>query len=166
MTVVRWTDLPPDRGADDAGPSGLRRSQWEQLRQRLERLPAGHPSSPGSETAEDDAWDGDGRLEQDGQEGWERTGGGAIEPAPGAGPEVAARPGSKERRARRGADDDTPARRGGHDGQPPRGGTDSAAAGPAPSRPYRPWFASGESAEPWFASGDRAGLIPPIRDPG
>ena len=163
---MRWTDLPAERGADEAGPSGLRRSEWEQLRQRLERLPAGHPSSPGGETGEDDAWDDEGCLEPDAQEAWERTGGEAIEPASGAGPEVPARRGSKEPHARRGANDDTPTRRGGHDDQPLRSGTDAVAAGPAPSEPYRPWFASGESAEPWFASGAQAGLIPPIRDRG
>jgi hypothetical protein len=165
MGYMRWTDLPADRGPDEAGPSGLRRSEWQQLRQRLERLPAGHPSSPGGETGDGGAWD-ESRLEHEAQEGWERAGGEVTEPPSGAGPEVAARPGSKERHARRGVNDDTPTRRGGHVGQPSHEGPDAGAASPASSEPYRPWFASGESAEPWFASGSQAGLIPPIRDRG
>ena len=162
MGYMRWTDLPADGGPDGAGPSGLRRSEWEQLRQRLERLPAGHPSSPDGETGEDDAWDDESRLEHEAQEGWER----ASEPPSGAGPEVAARPGSKDRHARRGGNDDAPTRRGGPDGQQSHEGPEAGAADPAPSEPYRPWFAPGESAEPWFASGSQAGLIPPIRDRG
>jgi len=43
---MRWTDLPPDREPADAGASRQSRGEWEDLRQRLERLPAGHPSRP------------------------------------------------------------------------------------------------------------------------
>jgi hypothetical protein len=43
---MRWTDLPPDRDPDAAEATVLSRGEWDELRQRLERLPPGHPSRP------------------------------------------------------------------------------------------------------------------------
>jgi hypothetical protein len=51
---MRWTDLPPDREPADAGASVLSQGEWENLRQRLERLPPGHPSRPGDEADTDE----------------------------------------------------------------------------------------------------------------
>jgi hypothetical protein len=51
---MRWTDLPPDRDPADAGASVLPRGEWEDLRERLERLPPGHPSRPGDEADPDE----------------------------------------------------------------------------------------------------------------
>lgn len=136
---MRWTDLPADGGAADAGVSGLRRAQWEQLRQRLERLPAGHPSSPDDDGPEADA-DDDGPqadvLEGDPEttgadDGHGRDRDGPADPVPGEG---SARPG------RRGA------------ASRPGGGDTRAAGAIGRGEPYRPWFASEGSAEPWFAA--------------
>ena len=58
---MRWTDLPADREPADAGASWQPRGEWEDLRQRLERLPAGHPSRPEApSTPEADEGEGDG----------------------------------------------------------------------------------------------------------
>jgi hypothetical protein len=51
---MRWTDLPPDRDPADVDASVLPRGEWEDLRQRLERLPPGHPSRPGDEADTDE----------------------------------------------------------------------------------------------------------------
>jgi len=127
---MRWTDLPPDREpADaDAGASVPSRGEWDDLRQRLERLPPGHPSRPGDEgegQAEDRA-DQDradqGRADERGSPGW------------------------------RGVTDDEAGRHrepGGH-----RERDAGGAAIPGRREPYRPWFTAGESPEPWFTDPD------------
>jgi hypothetical protein len=123
---MRWTDLPPDRDPADGG-SVLSRGEWDDLRERLERLPPGHPSRPdepesaGDDAADQDAPDGDRtgarRGVQDGKTGNGRAAGAAR------GPEA-------------------------------RRGYDAGRAVPAGGRsePYRPWFAAGESPAPWFAA--------------
>jgi hypothetical protein len=147
---MRWTDLPPDREPAEAGPSGLRRHEWEALRQRLERLPAGHPSSPADDSPDDSAWDDEARdnKARDNKARDDRAGGNGGQhdggPEGGAG------------RARR----DGNAPRGGHApaARPDRDGWHGdALPGTGGREPYRPWFASGESAEPWFAAGEPPG---------
>ena len=138
---MRWTDLPADGGAADARASALQRAEWQQLRQRLERLPAGHPSSPDDDGPEAQAPDDDG-PEADVLDDDRGTAG--LKPA-GADDRGRERPGDRGRgpgsgRPGRG---DSPSRPGG-DSQP--------LAGAGPREPYRPWFASGEPAEPWFTA--------------
>jgi hypothetical protein len=137
---MRWTDLPADSGAADAGVSGLGRSEWQQLRQRLERLPAGHPSAPDDDgpPAEEPDEDGSQGEALDGDpgsaeaaDGHDRDGGRPADPGRG------------ERSAR-------PARP--HGSSRPGGGDTQAAGALGRAEPYRPWFASGDSAEPWFAT--------------
>jgi len=135
---MRWTDLPPDGERAEASPSGLRRHEWEALRQRLERLPAGHPSSPADDSPDDGAWDdeapgyqtrsdearGIGVQDDGGPDG--RPGGARRDGnAPRTGHAPAVRPESDSRHG---------------DGLPGSGGRE----------PYQPWFA-GPSPEPWFA---------------
>jgi hypothetical protein len=120
---MRWTDLPRDReSADDADPPVLQRGEWDDLRQRLERLPAGHPSSPDDQDRADADRADDGRADEDrGEEG--RVGEGGDRPAGRdrrTGPEQRARPGR--------------------------------ALGADRREPYQPWFASGQSPEPWFSA--------------
>ncbi len=141
---MRWMDLPGGRGpADDGDSLVLRRGDWEDLRRRLERLPAGHPSSPrGDDGVDGDGADGDG-ADGDGAE----EAGSSPEPAEAQDREVGR---SEDRDAgERGQERRTRAAgRGGPDGRAGRGGHDAAADGQR--EPYRPWFTSGESPEPWF----------------
>jgi hypothetical protein len=138
---MRWTDLPAGSSAADARAPGLRRAEWEQLRRRLERLPAGHPSSPdddGPEAEAPDADDPDAEV-LDGD-----AGNGQPGPADGHDrdrdrPDDRGRGPGGERRDR-----GTGTSRPGGDRQP------LAAAGPR--EPYRPWFVSGEPADPWFTA--------------
>jgi hypothetical protein len=127
---MRWTDLPRDRefagGRDDAPV--LQRGEWEDLKQRLERLPAGHPSSLDYEDrADEDRADedraADARADEEPADvGGDKSGGRGRQ----TGPDRRASPGRHEA---------------------------GSARGPERREPYRPWFASGESPEPWF-SGD------------
>jgi hypothetical protein len=123
---MRWTDLPPDRGAADAGASALTRGEWDELRQRLERLPPGHPSRPGDQGLADDE-DLAGDRSPDGD-----------------GPDASGSP------VRRGVKDNEESRR------RDSGGRSDHRAGTVPidgrREPYRPWFTAGESPEPWFAA--------------
>jgi hypothetical protein len=119
---MRWTDLPAERGAADAGASALSRGEWEDLRRRLERLPPGHPSHP------DGA--GEARAEEDGSPGEQ------PDPDPGGGGQDAPAKGH-ERQARKTGR----ARPGGLGDLPGLGGRE----------PYRPWFTAGGPPEPWFA---------------
>ncbi len=119
---MRWTDLPPDRGPADAGAPTAPREEWDDLRQRLERLPPGHPSRPGGE--------GEGRAEQ-GRADQGRAGEGGSP-------------------AWRGVTDNEAGRHrepGGH-----RERDAGGAAAPGRREPYRPWFTAGEWPEPWFAA--------------
>jgi hypothetical protein len=61
---MRWTDLPRDRETADADAPVLRRGEWDDLRQRLERLPAGHPSSPDDEARADEARPDEARADE------------------------------------------------------------------------------------------------------
>jgi len=108
---MRWTDLPGDREpADDREGPVVQRGEWEDLKQRLERLPAGHPSSLEDEDPPDEGW-AEGQSAGRG----ERTG--PDRPAGLAGAHEAGR-----------------------------------LPGPDRREPYRPWFASGDSADPWFSA--------------
>jgi hypothetical protein len=141
---MRWTDLPRDRESfGDADLPVLQRGEWEDLRQRLERLPAGHPSSPDdqdlayADRAEDGRADedraeegrvGEGRADEGrADEGGDRSAGRGGR----TGPEWRARP----------------------DGPAGPGGPEAGRALGADRRePYQPWFASGQSPEPWFSA--------------
>lgn len=129
---MRWTDLPAEGGPGDAGASGLRRGEWEALRQRLERLPEGHPSSPDDEELDDEEQDADPAARSAGQTDADDRG----RDRPAA-PERG-QAGSRPRPGAVGA-----SRAGASDGP----GT----VPPAGREPYRPWFTSGESPQPWFA---------------
>jgi hypothetical protein len=127
---MRTNDAPGERqGLADAGATRRRPAGGAgDLRQRLESLRAGHPSSP-------EYGDGDGESAAAGDEG---TGADreAAEGAPGGLP---GREGTRPHGAPGGRGHASP----GHAelGRPgPLGG----------SQPYRPWFSSGESLEPWF----------------
>jgi hypothetical protein len=108
---MRWTDLPRDREpADDREGPVVQRGEWEDLKQRLERLPAGHPSSLDDEDPADEGWAEGQSAGRGGRTGPDRPAGLA----------------------------------GGHEaGRLP---------GPDRHEPYRPWFASGDSADPWFSA--------------
>lgn len=116
----------------------VQRGEWEDLKQRLERLPAGHPSSlddedPADEDSADDGRADDGRADNDRAD----NGRADEERADEIGDQRAGRKGptGPDRSAR------LP---GGHEA--------GWAPGPGPREPYRPWFASGDSPEPWFSS--------------
>jgi hypothetical protein len=127
---MRWTDLPADREPADAGAGALSRGEWDDLRRRLERLPAGHPSHP---DAEGEARVGEALASEDS---------GSPE-APEAPDPRNGRDRGPEREAR-----DRNAGEGGRD----RPGTHGDLGGLGRREPYRPWFTAGESPEPWFAA--------------
>jgi hypothetical protein len=123
---MRWTDLPPDCDPADGGGSALTRGEWDDLRQRLERLPAGHPSRPDEAELADD-----GAADQD---------------APGA-DQGGPRRSVHDRESGRGRTPGAPRDAGGHRGH------DAGRAAPGGRRePYQPWFTAGEPPEPWFAA--------------
>jgi hypothetical protein len=141
---MRWTDLPGDpEPAGGRDRAVVQRGEWEDLRRRLERLPAGHPSSPGDDgdTAEaraDAAWTGDG---QTGERGADQGSAGQADD-------------QRADRGRRGGPD----RRSGPDehGEPDGHagpGRHHAGLTPGPDRrePYQHWFASGDWPDPWFS---------------
>lgn len=102
----------------------VQRGEWEDLKQRLERLPAGHPSSLDDEDPADGDWAEDERADHDHAEEEARD----------------------QRAGRRGQTrpDRPPRLAGGHEaGRLP---------GPDRREPYRPWFASGDSSDPWFSA--------------
>src|SRR5258708_28532089 len=124
-----WEDFPRDRGsraAGDAPPASpapfMQRGEWDDLRQRLERLPAGHPSSPDGEDRADVGWD-----EADGPDEYpdadERNGGDERN-----GPDERNAPGGGGGPGGRGGRGGPPAR----GGAPPRGGPRSPGARPSP----------------------------------
>jgi hypothetical protein len=165
---------------DRPGPAGGGRDPLDDLRERLARLPAGHPSSPDyrppqqrgedgdlarvpgdlagdSHSAEDSSLGGD----SDGAEEGSRGDGDLGRDDLGRDDEAAG-----EGVAGQGDKPDGPHRRGsarpegpssGRHGQPtPR------VPGPGLSQagqPYRPWFSSGDGLDLWFSpdSGDRSG---------
>jgi hypothetical protein len=157
---MRWTDLPGDpEPAGGRDRAVLQRGEWQDLRRRLERLPAGHPSSPGDDgdtTAEaraaearaDAAWTDDGEVGGRGADQWDGDQwGGDQDSARQAGDQRAdgeARAGPDRRSGpdqRTGPDEHTgPGRY--HAGLTP---------GPDRREPYQPWFASGDWPDPWFS---------------
>jgi hypothetical protein len=115
----------------------LRRGEWDDLRQRLERLPAGHPSSPHDSLPDD----GDGPDDGD----WPGDAGsrpGPAESEPAETDDQEADPDTG--RATRGPHAE------GHRGGSPDRHDGRWAALPGQREPYRPWFTAGESPEPWF----------------
>ena len=153
---MRWTDLPPDRDPVDGGASALSRGEWDDLRQRLERLPPGHPSRPGDE-GEGPAQDGrtDQSRADDANEVQAEDGRADDED----GRADQARPGERGSPGWRGvmdSDAGRPRESGGHRER------DAGPAIPGRREPYRPWFTAGESPEPWFADPEPpAGPWPP-----
>jgi hypothetical protein len=136
---------------------------YDDLRRRLERLSAGHPSSPQYGKLEY----GEGREYEEGREYGERDyealgESGETEHAAGAGAEQAAdeqdrlggRGGEPGRRGQQPASRPGPGHpagwRPGDAGRRPDGGPAGGRAGTR--EPYRPWFTTGESPEPWFTS--------------
>ena len=104
----------------------VQRGEWEDLKQRLERLPAGHPSSLDDEDPAAEDWPED-RADED-RAAEDRADGGSDQ--------------SAERGGRTGPD---------RSARLPRGHEAGWAPGPGGREPYRPWFASGDSPEPWFS---------------
>jgi hypothetical protein len=122
---MRWTDLPRDREpADDRERPVVQRGEWEDLKQRLERLPAGHPSSLDGEDPADEEWADDGA---------------AVDRADGDRPDEVG-----DQRAGRTAPDRSVRLPPEHEA--------GWAPGRGQHEPYRPWFASGDSPEPWFSA--------------
>jgi hypothetical protein len=146
---MRWTDLPGDpEPAGGRDRAVVRRGEWEDLRRRLERLPAGHPSAPddrddaaadGADAgwAEDSRADegraGRGSADEAGEQPAER--GGRAEPDRRARPEGSTRPEGQARP---------------EGSTRPEGQEARRSAGLDRREPYRPWFTSGESPDPWF----------------
>jgi hypothetical protein len=129
---MRWTDLPRDREpADDREGPVVQRGEWEDLKQRLERLPAGHPSSLDRADHADEDWADDGRADD-----------GRADEDP-ADDDLADEVGDQRAgRSGRTGPDRSARLRGGHEA--------GWAPGPGRREPYRPWFAAGDSPEPWF----------------
>jgi hypothetical protein len=156
---------------DRPEPGGTRRDPLGDLRERLARLPAGHPSSPdyrpaqesGGEGARGEASDrgeagdrGEAELLARGDEGLAGDDEGLAGVDEAAGEGTADREREADRPHRRGA------------ARPEGGGLNRP--GQSPSRPpdsglsqggepYRPWFSPGDEPELWFSpdSGDRSG---------
>jgi hypothetical protein len=130
---MRWTDLPPDRDPADGGVSELTQGQWQDLRERLERLPPGHPSRPDEAGEAGEAGlAGDDAADQDAPDDDEK--------APGQG--------VQDGDARRGRAPGAPGEAGGH-----RTRDAGRAVTGGAREPYRPWFTAGEPPEPWFSAG-------------
>lgn len=115
----------------------VQRGEWEDLRQRLERLPAGHPSSP----------DDDGDAAEAGADAARTEDGRVGDPGADQGSTGQGRDEHADRDGRLGPD-----RRAGPD---EHGGPGRRYAGPTlgpeQREPYRPWFSSGDWPDPWFA---------------
>jgi hypothetical protein len=157
----RWT-------ADERGGTGQARAASDDLRRRLDRLAACHPSSPDyramaygePQPGEPDSGEPGTGEPESGEPDYRET----EYDAAGAGAERANDEQDRQA-ARPGGRDGEPASRGekpagalgpgrpagwpaGDAGHRPDGG---AAGGLAGRRePYRPWFTAGESPEPWF----------------
>jgi hypothetical protein len=136
---MRWTDLPRDpEPAGEQDRAAVQRGEWEDLRRRLERLPAGHPSSPDddgdvAEARADAGWPEDGRA---GERGADQGSAGQ------AGDQLA------DRGGRAGPD-----RRAGQDRHAEPGRYHAGLTpGPGQREPYQPWFASGDWPDPWFSA--------------
>lgn len=160
------------RAADERGGTGPAREASDDLRRRLDRLAACHPSSPQygePDYREPESGEPDCGEPEYGEMAYRELAGagnyGEMEyDAAGTGAErtideqdrQAARPGGRDgepaSRGEKAAGRPGPGRpagwRAGDAGHRPDGG---AAGGLAGRRePYRPWFTAGESPEPWF----------------
>jgi hypothetical protein len=158
-----------------------RRGPLDDLRQRLARLSASHPSSPGFETRGDGSGGGEAAKERagGGEAAQEPAGGGeaAQEPAEGGegagGGEGAREPPASGGQAGEGGRDLTDALgrldrlsrlvggggRAGSDRPATGGRGEGVLPGSGTRDPYRPWFAPGEVCQPWFSpdQSDRSG---------
>lgn len=177
----------PDQPTFEYGPAAPadrpRRGPLDDLRQRLARLSASHPSSRGFETRGDGASGGEVAKERagGGEAAGDKAGGG------GAAKEPAERGEAAQERAEGGGEPaQEPAVGGGPPGEGSRGlidrldrlsrlvggggraGSDRPASvgraeealpGSSTRDPYRPWFAPGEVCRPWFSpdQSDRSG---------
>jgi hypothetical protein len=130
----------------------VQRGEWEDLKQRLERLPAGHPSSLDDEDPAAEDWAEDrpaqGRTDE-GRTDEGRTDEGRTDEGRTDEDRV------DEDRVDRAAGQSA-ARRGrigpGRSARLPRGHEAEWGPGPGQREPYRPWFASGDSSDPWFSA--------------
>jgi hypothetical protein len=158
---MRLPDRPGERGAlDERGGTGQARGAADELRQRLDRLAACHPSSPDYEACPPSSPDheetGCGTLAESGEMQTPENGDDQKREGELAGREgeVAGREGEVAGRANGRADRPGAGRpagwRAGDAGRRPDGG---AAGGLGGGRvPYRPWFTAGEPPDPWFTS--------------
>jgi hypothetical protein len=135
---MRPPDWASERGdSDERGAAGRARWARDDLRQRLDRLPDGHPSSPEYEELPGAGETGFGQPPEYGElenaelENGEQDNGELAE-------------GGDE-----GGDGRPAGRRAGDAGARPAVGTGGLASR---RQPYRPWFTSGESPEPWFTA--------------
>ena len=153
---MRLPDGSGERWAvDERGGTGRARPAGDDLRQRLDRLAACHPSSPDylqtspdyEETSRDYEETSLGHRETE----YDAAGAGA-EPAMDEQDRQAARGGEPARRGEKPAGGLGPGRpagwRTGAAAHRPDGGAAGGLAGRP--EPYRPWFTAGESPEPWF----------------
>ena len=147
---MRWTDLPRDpEPAGGRDRAVVQRGEWEDLRRRLERLPAGHPSSPGddrdaAEARADAAWTDDGETGERGADQGSADQGGA-----GQADDERAERGERAGPDRRSGPD----QRTGYDGHTGPGRYHAGLTpGPDQREPYQPWFASGDWPDPWFSA--------------
>lgn len=161
-TISRMTRAQPPIDHRPLGDGRAREPAelLDQLRERLDRLAANHPSAP-RETA---------GLDPAGEQDWREQPEQAEQPESAAEPEERPEADGPEQRVDGAAPDGA---------QAPAGGQDAlradspAQAGPAGGQgggarldlnlgqqgqgdAYRPWFMTGDSAEPWFAAGDGA----------
>ena len=119
----------------------------DELRLRLDRLAAGHPSSgrdlPDESAAEDEqAWEAD--------EDWDAADAAEDLELDRDLPDGPAADGGMP-----GGHAPPDAGRAGRPASAADGGSGQLAAGrPGGGDPYRPWFMTGETATPWFAAGD------------
>jgi hypothetical protein len=174
---MRLPDRPAERGAlDERGGTGQARGAADELRQRLDRLAACHPSSPDYEACHPSSPDHEetgyaglaesGEMERgetpeygDYQKTENEAAGAGGERAADEQDRQAARPGGREGelagREGNGRADRPGAGRpaGWRAGDAERQLDEGAAGGLGGGRePYRPWFTAGESPEPWFTS--------------
>jgi hypothetical protein len=163
---------------DRPGPGAARRDPLGDLRERLARLPAGHPSSPDYRPAQERGGEGDRGEASDrgeagvrgeagdlaggaeglarGEEGLDGGEEGLARGDEAAGEAAADRERGADRAHRRGA-----ARpEGGGLNRPGQSPPRPLGSGLSQGRePYRPWFSPGDEPELWFSpdSGDRSG---------
>jgi hypothetical protein len=161
---MRLPDRPGERGAlDERSGTGQARGAADELRQRLDRLAACHPSSPDYEACHPSSPDheetGCGTLAESGEmergetpeygDDLKREG-----KLAGREGELAGREGKLAGRDNGRADRPGAGRPAGWRAGDAERRLDGGAAGGlgGGGEPYRPWFTAGESPEPWFTS--------------